>query len=135
MGAVQQAGAIAIRTRDGAVEALVVRSKKDPSAWVFPKGHIDSGESPAEAAVRELQEEAGVDGQIVKPIGVLAFQSGHEFVEVTYYLMRFIRSVPQSEDRDFSWLPIAEARKRLSFETARQLLDEAAAAFITNPGD
>ena len=134
MDAVQQAGAIAIRTRHGAVEALVVRSRKDPSVWIFPKGHIDPGESAAEAAVRELHEEAGVDGEIVKPIGMLAFRSGREFVEVTYYLTRFIRTVPQSEDRDVDWLPIAEARQRLSFETARQLLDEAAAAFISNPG-
>ena len=135
MDAVQQAGAIAIRTRHGVVEALVVRSRKDPSAWIFPKGHIDPGESAAEAAVRELQEEAGVDGEIVQPIGMLAFQSGYEFVEVIYYLTRFIRTVPQSEDRDVDWLPIAEARQRLSFETARQLLDEAAAAFISNPGN
>jgi 8-oxo-dGTP pyrophosphatase MutT (NUDIX family) len=134
MDAVQQAGAIAIRTRDGAVEALVVRSRKDPSVWIFPKGHIAPGESAAEAAVRELQEEAGVDGEIVKPIGMLAFQSGHESVEVTYYLTRFIRTVPQSEDRDVDWLPIAEARQRLSFETARQLLDEAAAVFVSKPG-
>jgi len=134
MDAVQQAGAIAIRTRDGAVEALVVRSKKDPSAWIFPKGHIDPGESAAEAAIRELQEEAGVDGEVIKEIGMLAFQSGREFVEVTYYLTRFIRTVPPSEDRDADWLPIAEARQRLSFETARQLLDTAAAAFVTNRG-
>jgi 8-oxo-dGTP pyrophosphatase MutT (NUDIX family) len=132
MAAVQQAGAIAIRTRNGAVEALVVRSKKDPSVWIFPKGHIDPGESAAEAAVRELQEEAGVAGEIIKPIGVLSFQSGREFVEVTYYLTRFIRTVPPAEDRDFDWLPLAEARQRLSFETARQLLDEAAAGFLTS---
>ena len=112
----------------------MVRSRKDPSVWIFPKGHIDPGESAAEAAVRELQEEAGVDGEIVKPIGMLAFQSGHEFVEVTYYLTRFIRTVPQSEDRDVDWLPIAEARQRLSFETARQLLDEATVVFVSNPG-
>jgi 8-oxo-dGTP pyrophosphatase MutT (NUDIX family) len=135
MAAVQQAGAIAIRTRDGAVEALVVRSKKDPSVWIFPKGHIDPGESAAEAAVRELREEAGVAGEIVSPIGVLSFQSGREFVEVTYYLTRFIRTVPQAEDRDFDWLPLAEARQRLSFETARELLDEAAAEFLTSTDD
>jgi 8-oxo-dGTP pyrophosphatase MutT (NUDIX family) len=131
MRVIQQAGAIAIRLRDGAVEALVVRSKKDPSVWIFPKGHIDRGESAAEAAVRELQEEAGVAGKIVKPVGVLSFPSGREYVEVTYFLTRFIRTVPQAEDRDFDWLPLTEARQRLSFETARQLLDEAAAAFLS----
>jgi len=129
MERVQQAGAIALRRRDDTVEALVVRAKKDPAAWIFPKGHIERGESAAEAAVRELQEEAGAVGEIVKPIGVLSFQSGAEFVDVTYYLVRFIRTVPPAEERDSAWLPLADARQRLTFETARQLLDEAAAAF------
>jgi 8-oxo-dGTP pyrophosphatase MutT (NUDIX family) len=125
MANVQQAGAIALRERNGATEVLLVRAKKDPSHWVFPKGHIERGETPADAAARELREEAGVTGSVLRPVGLSTFQSGAEQVDVTYYLVRFAGTVPPSEQRPSQWLPIDEARRTLSFDDARRLLDEA----------
>lgn len=125
MVVVKQAGAIAIRDRDGRVETLIVRARKDPTKWIFPKGHIERGESAAEAAGRELEEEAGVKGWIVHPVGMSVFTSGDEQVEVTYYLARFVKAVPQSESRECRWLPIDEARRTLSFDDTRRLLDAA----------
>ena len=126
MTRVPQAGAIAMRTTGGATEALIVRAKKDPSQWVFPKGHIEPGETAADAAVRELAEEAGVSGMIIQRVGVSAFRSGAEQVEVTYFLVRFVRRVSPSEERAIAWLPLEDARERLSFDDARRLLDQAA---------
>ena len=98
-GRVRQAGAVAVRNRDGVTEVLIVRAKKDPSHWIFPKGHIELGESEETAAARELKEEAGVIGSIGPRLGVLSFESGKEQVEVAYYLARFTGTVPTSEGR------------------------------------
>ncbi len=125
MRLVPQAGAIALRTRKGRTEALIVRAKKDPSKWIFPKGHIEHGETSEQAAVRELEEEAGVHGPAVRAVGVSTFQSGDERIEVTFYLVRFVRNVTPSEDREARWLPADEARRTLSFDDSRRLLDDA----------
>jgi len=130
MRKVPQAGAIALRQRKGGLEAMIVRAKKDPSKWIFPKGHIERGETAEDAAVRELQEEAGVDGLADGVIGVSTFQSGTERVEVTFYLVRYSRMVKPSEKREARWCAIDEARRTLSFDDSRRLLDEAVRRFI-----
>jgi 8-oxo-dGTP pyrophosphatase MutT (NUDIX family) len=130
MRKVPQAGAIALRERKGRVEAMIVRARKDPSQWIFPKGHIERGETAEDAAVRELQEEAGVDGSADGVIGVSTFQSGTECVDVTFYLVRYSRMVKPSEKREARWCSIDEARRTLSFDDSRRLLDEAIRRFI-----
>jgi 8-oxo-dGTP pyrophosphatase MutT (NUDIX family) len=57
------AAAVPYRERDGAVELLLVRTKGGDK-WTFPKGHVEHGEDPREAALRETVEEAGVTGEI-----------------------------------------------------------------------
>jgi 8-oxo-dGTP pyrophosphatase MutT (NUDIX family) len=125
MERVRQAGAIVVREHEGGTQVLLVRAKQDPSRWIFPKGHIDPGESAPEAAARELREEAGVVGRVIRPVGVLRFPSGAEQVEVTYYLARFGGFAPTSEVRSSEWLSLEEAKQRLSFGDARDLLDKA----------
>ena len=55
--------AVCHRQDEGAVELLLVRTKGG-KRWTFPKGHVEPGESPSEAAAREALEEAGVEGEI-----------------------------------------------------------------------
>ena len=64
MKGVPQAGAIVVRRDELGKCVLLVRAKKTPEDWVFPKGHIEKGESLEQTAVREVQEEAGVSGSI-----------------------------------------------------------------------
>jgi mutator protein MutT len=45
-------------------------SKNNPSKWNLPGGHIDPGENPKEAAIRECEEEAGITPKNVKFLGV-----------------------------------------------------------------
>ena len=51
---------------------LLVQEAKGPHAsrWGFPKGHVDQGESPEEAALRELSEESGLNGRVMGLAGV-----------------------------------------------------------------
>lgn len=123
---VLQAGGIAFRADGGAVSVLVVTSKKAPAEWVFPKGHIEPGETAAAAAVRETHEEAGVEGVLLGPVGApLEFQSGHELVSVRYFLIRAASETPETDGRTKQWLTFDEALARLTYENARQLLREA----------
>ncbi len=67
------AGGLVFRRREGEIHYLIVRAKPDPSHWVIPKGHIESGESPEAAAVREIWEETGVQAKIIASLGTSTF--------------------------------------------------------------
>jgi 8-oxo-dGTP pyrophosphatase MutT (NUDIX family) len=132
MTSIPQAGAIVYRIDDGEVRLLLVRSKKNPEIWVFPKGHIDPGETPAATALRETEEEAGVTGELIGPTGrTLAFQSGFEWVEVEYFLVRLIAEEDSPEGRQKIWVSPDEAIERLSYDNARDLV-RAALPLILN---
>jgi 8-oxo-dGTP pyrophosphatase MutT (NUDIX family) len=127
---VPQAGSVVLRSEGGRLSVLLVRSKKDPTIWVFPKGHIEDGEDAPGTALRETWEEAGVQGEIIAPVGApLEFDSGGEPVSVLYYLVRARREAPSPEGRDKQWLAVDDALNVLAFESARQKLREAIAVW------
>lgn len=68
MRKVVQAGAIPFRHRDGDLEILLITSRSD-GGWIVPKGAIDPGMTPPEAAEQEAEEEAGVRGSLSQLIG------------------------------------------------------------------
>jgi 8-oxo-dGTP pyrophosphatase MutT (NUDIX family) len=122
--ALTHAGAIVVRSDADGPRYLLVRARRDPSQWVFPKGHIEAGETPEQTAVREVREEAGVSGRVTAPLGVLAFDDAR----VAIFLMEYAGDAAPSEDRETRWLPFAVARDHVSFPNARELLERARAA-------
>jgi 8-oxo-dGTP pyrophosphatase MutT (NUDIX family) len=122
-----EAGGIVFRAAHGRVHVLLVSAKKDPGKWIFSKGHVESGESAADTALREVREEAGVEGAMVGPIGrPIEFRSGAEHVRVQYFLIRRISERDSPEGRKKRWLPVGEALEQLSYADARELLKLAA---------
>jgi len=119
------AGGVVFRDDGPGRRYLLVQSSRDPSHWVLPKGHIDPGESPREAALRELREEAGALGEIVAELGVDAYESAGESVRALYFLVRLTAEVPADEDRALRWLAYEQARALASFAGARRLLEAA----------
>jgi len=57
--------AVCYRAGESGLEFLLVRTK-DGRCWTFPRGHVEAGERPWQAAEREAGEEAGAAGRIVK---------------------------------------------------------------------
>lgn len=125
MNPVRQAGAIAVRGTRPHAEVLIVRAKKDRSQWIFPKGHIEQGETAEAAALRELHEEAGVEGDIVCPAGVSSFKYGDRDVIANYYVVRFSRTSGPGDGREARWVSLNEARRLLSFPDALEHLANA----------
>jgi len=117
-----QAGAITFKIVDDEPLIMLVRARKTPEDWIFPKGHIEKGETAEFAAARELAEEAGVRGESVGLIGSLEFRSGHEDVQVAYYLVAFVAEVLREEKRERKWCAYEEALKLLAHPAAADLL-------------
>ena len=122
---VLQAGAIVFRIVDGAPQIMLVRAKKTPEDWIFPKGHIEAGETAEIAAARELEEEAGIVGESLGPIGALEFQFRGKDINVEYYLFHFVAEVPRTETRECRWCSYDEALRLLSHADAAELLRKA----------
>ena len=120
------AGGVVVRRDGPELRFLLVTARRQPGLWVFPKGHIESGETPEQAAVREVLEEAGVQATVVAPIGATEFRSARGPVRAQFYLMDFVSENGPGEDRRLAWMTADEARRALIYEDARLLITRAA---------
>jgi 8-oxo-dGTP pyrophosphatase MutT (NUDIX family) len=123
---VEQAGAVVFRRGDDGFRILLVRARKDPSNWIFPKGTIEENETAAEAAVRESEEEAGVTGTVVAALWpAVTFEAGGRHLRVQYFLVEFTAMTTAKEQREVAWLPPSAAREQLTHAAAQALVSAA----------
>jgi 8-oxo-dGTP pyrophosphatase MutT (NUDIX family) len=115
------AGGLVFRPGPEGPEYLLVRPRAPRTGWVFPKGHIEPGETAEAAAVREVLEEAGVRGTIRAPLPPLAFGS----TRVAMFLMSPASADRAPAEREARWLPLAAALDAVEFEESRELLRRA----------
>jgi mutator protein MutT len=120
------AGGIVVRGRGEDLRVLLVTATRQAQQWVFPKGHIEPGETPQQAAAREVEEEAGVLAAVGEPIGTLEFRNARGMVRAQFYLMTFISEGPPRENRRRAWFTVTEARQALGYEDSRMLVMRAA---------
>ena len=88
MAKFKQAGAIVVRNGKAGPRILLVTARRNPNNWIFPKGHVESGETLKAAAVREAREEAGIEGKVVGAAGRMSFEFGDNTYRVTYFVVR-----------------------------------------------
>ena len=126
MPIIRQAGSIVVRLDGKEPQVLLVTARRNPKNWIFPKGHIEKGETPEEAAVRETREEAGVVGKLIGPAGVLEYGFLGAKARVEYYLVEFKKEAGRPEDgRQKTWCRLDEALERLKYKNTRKLLRKA----------
>jgi phosphohistidine phosphatase len=83
----QQAAVIPYRVRNNRVEVALVTTFKGRT-WIVPKGWVDDGERPRDAALREAEEEAGLRGVVArKPLGRYRHLKGKGLRRVEVYPM------------------------------------------------
>lgn len=123
---IAEAGAITYRMVDGRPEVLLIYSRKQPRVRIYPKGHIEAGESAGEAAGRELLEEAGVCGHLVRELGCVTYEFRGKQFQVDYFLFEFIEQATRGEDgREPSWFTPDDAMRLLPFDGLREVLQRA----------
>jgi bis(5'-nucleosidyl)-tetraphosphatase len=122
---IAQAGAVAFKKTERGLLFLVVRAKKNPNHWIFPKGHVEDGETSETAALRELREEGCILATLVDHLGANNFWNEGQSVRVDYYLCEFQGDVTDCEERERRWCPPREALDMISFSDARALLSQA----------
>ena len=107
---------------------LVHRPKYDD--WTLPKGKLEPGEAPLEAALREVLEETGLECRAGPLLGTIEYVDGHgRDKTVDYWLMEAAGDelAPTGEVDEARWVPLADAGALLSYERDRDVLARAAA--------
>ena len=107
-------------------EHVVLRRSK-MGKWIFPKGHIDLGETAAQTAAREAEEETGLRVEVVDAIGSIRFKAKDEKVEVEYFILRAIGEGPywvKHRDIDTFLVPPEQVAAHLSFSNLRELWEQ-----------
>lgn len=121
------AGGIVLRRGPTPLIAIVRQRKRNE--WVLPKGKLDDGETPKEAAQREVLEETGHDVAVHEFVGTMAYQSGGRSKIVHFWRMEAngtpVRKL-MNDIKAVDWVTLEEAVKRLSREYER--------AFLSNVG-
>jgi 8-oxo-dGTP pyrophosphatase MutT (NUDIX family) len=119
---VEQAGAIVVRPGKSEPRILLVTARRNPRNWIFPKGHIEDGETRKEAAVREALEEAGVDGKVAGRAGTMSFDFGEVRYRVHYFVVLTDDPGQEREGRKLRWCRYKQALRRLTYDETRELL-------------
>ena len=119
------AGGVVVRTVAGEPEYLLVEAKNNRGMWVLPKGHIERGETPEAAAVREVEEEAGVRATIVARAGESEFEFKGRTVRTIFFLMKYEGEAGRTEDRGLEWRRYKDALAQVYFDNTRQILMQA----------
>ena len=111
------AGVLLFRLQDEDIEVLLIRPggpywrNKDAGAWMMPKGVIEPGEAPAEAALREFEEETGTKLDAVPfPLGTVR-QSGGKIVQAFAIEGDLDASRIRSIDFELEWPPRSGRRE------------------------
>ena len=131
---VPAAGAVLWRPDEASGQPLIAvihRPRYDD--WSLPKGKLDTGEIEPVAAVREIFEETGQVAHLGRRLGVVNYPIPGGTKVVRYWAARAAGGdfAPGPEADDMRWLPVPEARKRLSYPLDRKML----ARFAKKPAD
>jgi 8-oxo-dGTP diphosphatase len=103
--------------------AVIHRPKYDD--WTLPKGKLDPGETHEQAAVREVSEETGFSVELGAGLGETFYEHDDRPKQVRYWSMRAVdgRFQPNREVDDIRWLPLDGARRLLTYDRDRAILD------------
>jgi ADP-ribose pyrophosphatase YjhB (NUDIX family) len=97
--------------------------------WSLPKGHIEEGETPEQAAMREVAEETGIHSSIERSLGVIDFwfMAGGKRIHKTVHHFLFsetggVLAPQESEVDEVAWFPLGEIVEKLAYPDEKKLI-------------
>lgn len=125
------AGGLVVDLADGAPRVVLIarRARDGGLLWSLPKGHVEAGETNEEAALREIKEETGIVGRVVRPIGAIdywfVFDNRRIHKTVHHFLVRATGGELTDTDvevADVAWVSFDDLADRLAYPNERDLV-------------
>ncbi len=128
---------------DGRKVLLVqVKNMKGKKIWTFPKGHIEAGETPRQAALREVLEETGYRAVIVRPMirvkYAFTLQGNYIKKMVQWYLMKKLGRIGKhdaSEILSIRWVSLHKARELVQYPSDIRLVEMLMSSMHLSPAE
>ncbi|MBW3609278.1 MAG: NUDIX domain-containing protein [Actinobacteria bacterium] len=129
------AGGVVVNDAHEIVVIVPTRRSADGSkVLALPKGHPDGSESPVQAALREVREEAGVEAEVVSSLGEVRYwyqRGGRRIAKVVeFFLLRYVSGDVDDHDHEVEharWIPATQAVEALTYAGERDMVREALA--------
>ena len=136
------AGGLVVTVQAGTYAAAVIarRNRAGRLEWCLPKGHLEGAETPEEAAVREIAEETGIEGRVLRRLGVIDYWFTGDDRRVHKVVHHFLLGAtggeltvegdPDGEAEDVEWVPVDDLSRRLAYPNERRLAEAAIAVLV-----
>jgi periplasmic divalent cation tolerance protein len=134
------AGGVMYRKNSDQIQIALIHVR---NRWGLPKGHVEEGERIEETALREVREETGLEGRVVKKLGDIRYAYRDKTKEgepvriykrVHFYLLRYLKGDVRDHDHEVDearWFPMDQVIKNLKFATERKMVHRALSILST----
>jgi 8-oxo-dGTP pyrophosphatase MutT (NUDIX family) len=126
------AGGVVVRDGKCVVIVPTRRAADGSKVLALPKGHPEDGESAADAALREVREEAGVEARLVEKLGDVRYwypRDGRRIAKVvSFFLLEYLGGEVADHDgevEDARWLALERAARELTYKGERDMASRA----------
>ncbi len=127
-------GVVPLHQTEEGVQVLLVHqiSYRGDDFWIFPKGHAESGETPTQTALRELEEETGVSevalsGEEVFSVAYSFVHDNEQIEKTVDYYIGYCQNTDTNitqprEVAELRWCSLAQAEQLLTHQNSKDVL-------------
>ncbi|MEQ8320862.1 MAG: NUDIX hydrolase [Rhodospirillales bacterium] len=114
---------------EGGIPKVLMITSRGRGRWVLPKGRIEEGQTPKQAALLEAYEEAGIMGEVATKIGTYSYSKVDKPEDHAYHVKVYPMEVssladdwPEKNERDRLWMDFESAAKAVEEPELKALL-------------